>query len=96
MPLDKGNRESVDDNSCNSNECNKIPDHELCNKTANDNSKNYSRVNKNHQNSTNSFNNSRTVQYDVGRNDLNNENMQKRSSTQSVYIVGDSTACQRV
>ena len=33
-PLDKDNRESIDDNSCNSNECNKISD-----KIANDNSK---------------------------------------------------------
>ena len=38
-PLDKDNEESVDDNSCNSNECNKIPDQELSNKIANDNSK---------------------------------------------------------
>ena len=37
-PLHKDNRESIDDNSCNSNECNKISDHELSNKIANDNS----------------------------------------------------------
>ena len=42
-PLDKDNRESTDDNSCNSNECNKILDQELSNSIANDNSKNHSR-----------------------------------------------------
>ena len=69
-PLDKDNSESIDDNSCNSNECNKIPGDELSNKIANDNSKNHSRINKNHQNNTKSFNNSRTIQYDVSRNDI--------------------------
>ena len=39
VTLDKDNEESVDDNSCNSNECNKIPDQQLSNKIANDNSK---------------------------------------------------------
>ena len=70
--LDKDNRGSIDDNSCNSNECNecnecisneynecyecnsnecnKTPDHELSNKIPNDNSKNHSRINKNHLN----------------------------------------------
>ena len=38
-PLNKDNRESIDDNSCNSNECNKIPDQELSSTIANDNSK---------------------------------------------------------
>ena len=40
-PLGKGNRESIHDHSCNGNECKKIPDHELSNKIANDNDKNY-------------------------------------------------------
>ena len=62
-----------------------IPDQELSNKIANDN-----RMNKNHQNNTNSFNSSRTIQYDVSRNDINNENVRKPSSTKRVYIVGDS------
>ena len=54
--IDKDNRGSIDDNSCNSNECNecnecnKTPDHELSNKIPNDNSKNHSRINKNHLN----------------------------------------------
>ena len=50
------NRESIDDNSCNG-ECDEIPDHELSNKIAIDNSKNRSRIKKNHQNNTNNFNN---------------------------------------
>ena len=45
-PLNKDNRESVDDNSCNSNKCNKIPDQELSSTIANDNSKYPSRINK--------------------------------------------------
>ena len=45
-PLNKDNRESIDDNSCNSNKCNKIPDQELSSKIANDNSKYPSRINK--------------------------------------------------
>ena len=61
-PHDKDNRESIDDNFCN-NECNKIPDHEFSNKTANDNSKNHTRIIKNHQNNTNNLNNSRTIQH---------------------------------
>ena len=46
--LDKDNRESIGDNSCNGNKCNKIPDHELSTIIANDNRKNHSRINKNH------------------------------------------------
>ena len=39
LKIIKHNTESIDDNSYNSNECNKIPDQELSNKIANDNSK---------------------------------------------------------
>ena len=74
-PLYKGNRESIYDNSYNSNECNKIPDPELSNKIATDNSKNQSRINKNRQYNTSSLNNSRIIQNDVSRNDINNENV---------------------
>ena len=73
-PLYKGNRESIYDNSYNSNECNKIPDPELSNKIATDNSKNQSRINKNRQYNTSCLN-SRTIQNDVSRNDINNENV---------------------
>ena len=45
-PLNKDNRESIDDNSCNSNKCNKIPDQELSSTIASDNSKYPSRINK--------------------------------------------------
>ena len=89
-PLDKDNRESIDDNSCNSNESDETPDHELSNKIGNDNIKNHSRINKSHQNDTNNFINPRTSQYDVNRNNINNENVRKSSSTKRVYIVGDS------
>ena len=37
-PIDKDNRELIDDNFYNSNKCNKIFDHELSTKIANDNS----------------------------------------------------------
>ena len=106
--LDKDNRGSIDDNSCNSNECNecnecisneynecyecnsnecnKTPDHELSNKIPNDNSKNHGRINKNHQNNTNNFNNSRPIQY-ASKNDINNENVRKPSSAKRVYIA---------
>lgn len=47
-PLNKDNRESIDDNSCNSNKCNKIPDQELSSTIANDNSKYPRRINKSH------------------------------------------------
>ena len=65
--------------------------HELSNKIANDNSKNYCRINKNHHSrtNTNNFNNSRAIQYDVSRNGVNNENVQKPSSTKRVYIAVD-------
>ena len=33
--------------------------------------------------------NSRAIQHDVSRNDVNNENMQKPSSTKQVYIAVD-------
>ena len=90
-PLDKDNRqESIDDNYCNSNECYENPDHELSNKIENDNSKNHYKISKNHQNNTNNFNNSRAIQYDVSRNDINNENVLKPSSTKGLYVVGDS------
>ena len=89
-PLDKGNRESIYDHSCDGNECNKIPDHELSNKIATDNGKNKRRINKNHQYNTNSLNNSRTIQNDVSRNDINNENVQKPSSRKQIYLVRDS------
>ena len=88
-PLDKDNRESIDDNSCNSNESDETPDHELSNKIGNDNIKNHSRINKSHQNDTNNFINSRTSQYDVNRNNIDNQNVRKPSSTKRVCIVGD-------
>ena len=89
-PLDKNNRESINDNTCNSNEWNKIPDQKLFNKIENDNSKDHNRINKNPQNNNNSFGNSGTTQYDISRSDINNENVWKPSSTNRVYIVGDS------
>ena len=65
--------------------------YELSNKIANDNSKNYCGINKNHHSriNTNNFNNSRAIQYDVSRNDVNNKNVQKPSSTKRVHIAVD-------
>ena len=48
------------------------------------------RINKNHQYNTNSLNNSRTIQNDVSRNDINNENVQKPSSRKQIYLLRDS------
>ena len=48
--------------------------------------KNHGRINKNNQNNIDSFNNSGTTQYDVSRNDINNENIRKPSSTKRIYI----------
>ena len=53
------------------------------------------RIKKKHQNNTNSFNNSRPIQYDVSINDKDNENVVwKPSSTKQarkhVYIMKDS------
>ena len=87
-PLDKDNRESIDDNSCND-KCDEISDHELSNKIAIDNGKNRCRIKKNHQNNTNNFNNLRTIQYNVSKNDKNDENVRKQRSKKRVYIVRD-------
>ena len=91
-PLDKDNRESIDDNSCNSivTSVTKSLIKNYLIKLQMIIAKNHSRINKNHQNNTNSFNNSRTIQYDVSRNDINNENVRKPRSTKRVCIVGDS------
>ena len=51
---------------------------------------NHSRITKNRQYNTNNLNNSRTIQYDVSRNDINNENVRKQWCTKQVYIVRDS------
>ena len=52
---------------------------------------NNGRIKKKHQNNTNSFNNSRTIQYDVSINDKDNENVVwKPSSIKHAYIMGDS------